>query len=211
MDEMGLNKRDAEGYRLRPDGKRLNIIIEMVVDTPAHADVAEMVREYWEDIGFKTVLKTETGSLYHTRLKAAEHDVGVWGYPGSENSMLLTDFWNVRLGMSSIGSAPLWDLWRVTNGEEGEEPPENVKRYYGWLREIAIRPQGSLEYIELGQKIFDFHAENVWSIGTVGLSAALFIQSRDLKNVPLWDGIAWSAWGSMYSQPYLHEQWFLER
>ena len=114
----------------------------------------------------------------------------------------------VLFGFRGLELVTAWDKWDRSGGVEGEEPPEDIKMYYGWMDEVRTLPMGSPEYIEITQKIFDARADNVWDIGTVGLMPEPFIISKKLKNVPMEEGILWSEWDSMFSQPYLHEQWF---
>jgi len=72
LDEIGLNERDSEGWRLRPDGKRLEIVIE-TRQPPPWPDVAEMVSNYWNNVGVKAVVKEEETNLWWARVDAGEH------------------------------------------------------------------------------------------------------------------------------------------
>ena len=57
LDEMGLIRRDKDGYRLRPDGER----IEMLMDVPSsnlnsqENDIGLIIQEGWEQLGLKTL------------------------------------------------------------------------------------------------------------------------------------------------------------
>jgi peptide/nickel transport system substrate-binding protein len=53
LDEMGLDQRDSEGFRLRPDGARLSYQIEHAGQRvgPLTEKYAEMVTTYWREIG----------------------------------------------------------------------------------------------------------------------------------------------------------------
>ncbi|MFW5980711.1 MAG: ABC transporter substrate-binding protein, partial [Halanaerobiaceae bacterium] len=58
-----------------------------------------------------------------------------------------------------------------------------------------------------GEKIVKAQAENLWTIGTVGLPPQPVIVSNDLKNVPkkgLWD------WTLRYMRPFYPIQFYLE-
>ena len=44
-----------------------------------------------------------------------------------------------------------WVNWRDTQGQSGEEPPEEVKEWFEGVDEFVVLPQGSPEYIELGR------------------------------------------------------------
>ena len=44
LDEMGLDKRDAEGYRLLPDGRVAELVVESAGENRSELDVLELVR-----------------------------------------------------------------------------------------------------------------------------------------------------------------------
>ena len=51
LDEMGLTARDSRGFRLRPDGRRLDLIVETSGDETEHTDVLELVKDTWARAG----------------------------------------------------------------------------------------------------------------------------------------------------------------
>lgn len=55
LDEMGLDKRDAEGYRLRKDGERLSVVIEWC--NWYDSSIFELTKEYWEAVGVEVTIK----------------------------------------------------------------------------------------------------------------------------------------------------------
>ena len=71
LDEMGLTARDEDGYRLRPDGKP----IEMLMDVPSsnlnsqQNDIGLIIQEGWEALGLKTSALYASGC----RIKFAAH------------------------------------------------------------------------------------------------------------------------------------------
>lgn len=65
LDEMGL-RRGQDGYRLRPDGKRLNILLEYHNFETPKRQICGLARKYWHDIGLKTEPKEITGDLHST-------------------------------------------------------------------------------------------------------------------------------------------------
>ena len=50
LDELGLTARDSEGYRLRPDGQRLTIIIDGSTHHDHHGPGGELIASYWEAV-----------------------------------------------------------------------------------------------------------------------------------------------------------------
>ena len=43
---------------------------------------------------------------------------------------------------------------------------------------------GTKEYLELGQKIFGYHADKLYIIGTVGMAPKPLIAKNNLRNIP---------------------------
>jgi len=186
LDEMGLNKRDKAGYRLRPDGKVLSLTVEYppsAAGVPSMGSTLELVKEYWEKIGIKVFLKQEDRSLWSERISAAEHDVSVWCLDRA------TEF-GVRKGPgrfypSSLSSfAPLWSKWLATNGEAGEEPPEEVKKLKELIDKWQLAMPGTKEYKQLAEEIFSIFGKNLWIIGTVGLIPQPIVVNNNLGNIP---------------------------
>ena len=58
LDEMGLDKKDSEGFRLMPNGEKLTVEIGHTGEIAAWASAAELVKEYWDDVGVRTTVKT---------------------------------------------------------------------------------------------------------------------------------------------------------
>jgi peptide/nickel transport system substrate-binding protein len=72
LDSIGLNKRDKDGWRLGPDGKRFTIEIEYFVHFEEQKMTAELVAEYWKKIGIMTTTKVIEPGLWGQRLGANE-------------------------------------------------------------------------------------------------------------------------------------------
>ncbi|RLE07783.1 ABC transporter substrate-binding protein [Candidatus Aerophobetes bacterium] len=213
LDEIGLDKRDPEGYRLRPDGKRMVVTIEYW-PREERTDYLEMVKKYWEAVGIKTNLKPEERSFYEaTRVKTGEHDAGVWQLGVTMEltcHYMAINYYNQMLGLAgSTGAAVKWRQWFDTGGKSGWEPPEDIKQYFEWLKEWYSTPKGTEKYIELAQKIFDFHAERIFHIGAIGYIPRPIIVKNELRNVSMNE--EYFGWDVHWTRPYLPEQWFLKR
>jgi streptogramin lyase len=70
---------------------------------------------------------------------------------------------------------------------------------------ITVTPK---KYKELAQKIFDNQADNLWFIGTVGLSNSLIVAKNYIKNFP-----SKCYWGDDTSWWYAADgvQWYIEK
>lgn len=176
LDEMGLTQKNAEGFRLRPDGRVLEIVIN------ANDKASELVRDYWRAVGVKTELNAIDVNLYWTRAAAGELDLGTWGVDNSVEIKVFQSVSKFWMGTGDLGYAVDWVKWHDTKGAEGVEPPAPVKEYFAnW---DAIQSASGARYTELAKKIFDFYAEEVYLIGTVGYGLNAVYVSKDLRNIP---------------------------
>lgn len=177
LDEMGLTKRDKGGFRLRPDGKTLEITIEFAGGS-MQPDALTLLKKYLEDIGIKVNLKFEDWSLYSVRAAGNEIQVGAWiaFLPKITNpSQLLAT-------ASDSPWAPLWGKWYLTNGEAGEEPPKPMKEVYRLWERIKSTPSDK-ERDRLFREICRIHKENLWIIGAVGETPRVGIIKENLRNI----------------------------
>lgn len=199
LDEMGLTERDEEGFRLRPDGKTLSLVIITAGEQMIEADVLGLVEEYWEAIGIKTAYRPMERELFRSRLNAAEFDVGTWMLQFMQDS--------ARLQVYEYYYAPLWNQWYLTQGVKGEEPSAEARKLELLYDETKITADPEKRK-ELYQKMWDLHAENVWMIGLVGEVPQIIVAKNNLRNVPEKSIYAWSM-GHMLGLSRI-EQFFFE-
>jgi len=78
LDEAGLTEYDEDGFRLGLDGEPLLLAIEysmLEVTTPL--TLLELVKEYWENVGLRVLLKFEDSTLWNLRVvETNNHDIG---------------------------------------------------------------------------------------------------------------------------------------
>lgn len=185
LNEMGLNKKDGEGWRLRPDGKRLVLLFEYCENPSWGAPFYELIKEYWEGVGVQTILKFLNRSLLSTRVGANQVNVSAWN--GDTVSDLLwpvlpTNWVPMWIGDSTVWGNQ-WALWHITEGKEGEEPPEEQKRLLSLWEEYCTTMDEERQ-IYLAKEILRSNAENLWVIGTIGLSPRPVIARNNLRNIP---------------------------
>ena len=73
LDEIGMTDRTRDGFRRAPGGEELQILIEYAEGLPVPA--MELIKEYWEAVGVKVLLKVETGQSRNVTRTLNEHDV----------------------------------------------------------------------------------------------------------------------------------------
>ena len=186
LDDIGLDKKDSEGFRLRTDnGERLVVVISArTAQFIEFVQMAEMVAEHWEkNLGLKTDVLALERSLAATRTAADQNQISIsWG-DGSEHlftfpGAVFPAFTNNEFG-SSLG------LWFQSEGEKGDEPQPELKQVMANYKKGFGVPEA--ERIELGKEIWRTVIDQAWSVGLVGLSPAslgIRVTKTDLGNVP---------------------------
>jgi peptide/nickel transport system substrate-binding protein len=115
LDQLGLTKRDGDGTRLLPSGKRVVLELSVVPAFAAWPDVAQLVAKDWEKVGVKTVVQLRERAL-HFKMR--------------DNNELMTEMWNEdTTGFPFTGNAkfdprnspiltlgPLYGRWAQTKG-----------------------------------------------------------------------------------------------
>ena len=89
LDAVGMTDRARDGFRRAPGGEDLQILIEYSESTPVPA--MELIKEYWEAVGVKVLLKAETGQSRNVTRTLNEHDVRASGIgEASETGQYIT-------------------------------------------------------------------------------------------------------------------------
>lgn len=187
LDEIGLTRKDAEGYRLRTDGKgRLRIeIMTLGGQFLQFTQISEMIREQWKKIGIDLTVQEVERSLALKRTAANEQQLGAWNNDGSEHlfTFPLHVFpWEIA-GVSSSG--PLYARWFQSAGAQGKEPPARMRELMEKFKRAYGVPEQ--ERIQLGREVWKIAAEEVFIIGVIGLGPASMgvrVVKTDMGNIP---------------------------
>ena len=180
LDEMGL-QRGPDGFRLRPDGKVLDIQIPSPLEWPSHVAISELVAEYWQDVGIKVDPRSYNIDLVFERVGANEFDVAVWFLRRTNQSK---GYLPSNKFTSSDGYySNAWWTWHATGGEQGEEPPAEFKEFFELAGQWYITADLA-ERDRIATRLFDFASEQVLLIGTVGYAPVPVIVSNEVGNFP---------------------------
>jgi peptide/nickel transport system substrate-binding protein len=184
LDAIGLDKRDAEGYRLRTDGKgRLRIEVMTFVGFFQSTQVCEMIREQWRKIGIQADLHEVERSLAWKRRDANEHQIYVDAQWGSDNMFGHIPAFFPYDGTNASG--PLYGKWFASGGARGKEPPPRMRELMEKYRQAFGVPFE--ERVKLAKEIWKIAVDEVWTIGTVGLSPGIQgvrVAKTNMGNLP---------------------------
>jgi peptide/nickel transport system substrate-binding protein len=191
LDAIGLTKRDGQGIRLMANGKPATIELSVVPAFGAWPDVAQLVARDWEAVGIKTVVQIRERALHFKLNDANELMASIWNedttaFPFTGNAKF--DPRNVPI----LTLGPLYTRWLTSGGKEGVEPIEPVKRIMQLVD--TARTVGRDGQIQAAQELFRIWADNVFEIGTVGLTPmvqGVVVVNSKLHNVPATIGNDW--------------------
>ena len=191
LDALGLTKRDAQGIRLMENGKPATIEISVVPAFGAWPDVAQLVAKDWEAVGIKTVVQLRERALHFSMRDANQLMTEIW----NEDTTAFPFTGNAKVDPRNspiLTLGPLYYTWVTSKGKEGVEPPPPIKRIMELVDTArTVGPDGQ---IKAAQELFRIWADNVYEIGTVGLTPmvqGVVVVNTKFHNVPTTIGNDW--------------------
>lgn len=197
LDELGLTRRDREGYRTFPDGTRMVWYLSMTEFT--NNDPAQFIVDDWAAIGVRCMPQIKARYLFLLEKGIFEHDFSVW--QGESEFMPLIEPRNFVPTYADAFYAPGYGMWYLLGGLQGS-PQANVpraialpadhplRRNMEQLVQIYRTPDPGRR-IELFREIADRNAEEVWSISIGTPPPQLVVVKNGFRNVPrsaVWQG-----------------------
>jgi len=188
LDEMGLTKRNSQGYRLLPDGREMEILVEITGESGEHGDVLSLVEDTWRKIGIRLFRKVYRREVLRRRVFSGETMMSMWS--GLENGL-------PTASMSPEELAPIhqihlqwpkWGQYQETGGKAGEKvdmplPRKLFELNHAWEQAKTIEARRRIWH-----EMLAIFTDQVYTIGTVaGVEQPVVVSAR-LHNVPE-DGI----------------------
>lgn len=180
LDKIGL-KKGADGFRTRPDGSRLEITLEGMEWDKATTDEMELVVAAWNAVGVRTTMKTLSRELYWTRACGNEVQVATWTESRAIDPMV-DPLWVFPYDERSW-LAPAYGNWYYSGGQFGDEPPQYLKDMMTLYDEYKTTVDRD-EQTRIAKELLRKNAEEVFVIGTVGLTPNVVVVKNDFRNVP---------------------------
>lgn len=185
LDGLKLDKRDAAGFRIGPDGSRLSIIVEAPSDfRPDWIDVLETVKKHWKEVGVDLQIRPLGRALIRNRALANEHEAFVFLGNGGEDIDLVMNPDNF-LPYDSTGYrtfALLWSNW-FAGKQPSEEPPEAVKKAFDLYRKVQSSPDPKAQGDAM-REIVKISGDQFWNIGISLAPPSYGVIANTMRNVP---------------------------
>lgn len=186
LDALGYTKRDSEGYRLLPSGKRVGFELSATTTPLNFVQPAELIVANLKKVGIWVDLQNRERDLHFQMRQANELQAEVWNQDSAGTMFSGSTKYDIRLPIyGNLTYGPLWKTWYDTNGKEGVEPPAPWKKIVAFQDEAkAASPD---RQTQIAQEIFKIWVDNLYDIGTVGLTArdqGVAVVNKNLRNVP---------------------------
>jgi len=184
LDEIGLTARDSSGFRKLPDGRTLEIIVEVDGESSDIIDALQLVTEFWRDIGVKLFVKPQERSILRQRSWAGQTVMVASG--GLDNAVPVAQMPPTELApvRQEHYSWPKWGQWFETQGKSGEEPDSVLPRRLINLYNAWLRTSDTTESARIWTEMLSLNAEYQFTIGTVGGEMQPIVRAGTIRNIP---------------------------
>jgi len=197
--------KDADGVRLRPDGKKLLFQVEVTTSFPDLIDALELIRTHWRKVGIDMRVKSEDQSLFFERMEANAHDACVW-IGGGGLGATMDPFYYVPYNFNTRYAMP-WYFWYLDpDDERAEEPPPETKRQIELYRQVLTTPEPQRRD-ELMRQILEMAVEQFYCIGIALRKREYGIVKNELRNTPK---VAITGWLHANLMPEKPQQYFID-
>lgn len=183
LDKAGLAERDSEGFRLRPDGQRLRMSVDVAAARTDDVAISELVVEYWKQVGVDAVLTVVDRSIQWERKAANQQDIFVWPAGGGGGLDVLMNVQAYFPDRTAAFYAPAWGEWYSSGGAEGEEPIEEVKTMMEKYRTVQQLPTFD-EQVAAMKEIIQMAADYFPHVCVCTQPDEFGIVKNDVHNVP---------------------------
>lgn len=191
LDALGLEKRDGDGTRLLPDGRRLEIVVESAGERPEESDAMELVAESWRDIGVKLIYRPLDRDILRNAAYQGEAMMPIWYGWNNGTPTPNTPPDDLAPVDQANFSWPMWGQHWQTMGAAGEAPDEPQAERLLELYKRWNMAAGEDERAKIWNEMLDIHADQIFQIGLVSAAPQPIIVGNDLKNVPTQAIYAW--------------------
>ncbi|MCB0105731.1 MAG: hypothetical protein KDE53_07475 [Caldilineaceae bacterium] len=210
LDKAGYTERDADGFRLGPDGKRISFIMELDSGRTTYIDAMALIKPAWEAVGVECIVRTMERSLWEERCRGRSLEFHASGHRfggGSGDAVVLDARYWLPMNTGNSMFAKAWAFWYVDpNDELAEEPPENVKKAMEIYDSIGLTGDDEEQFNRMMQ-VLDIAADEFYAIGTVLEPNAFGIVTNRMRNVPK---LLPNSWIYPTPGPYNPEQFWVK-
>ncbi len=192
LDAIGLDKKNADGYRLYPGtDKVVQIEISVVPAFGPWPDVAQLVAKDWEAVGIKTIVQVRERALHFQMRDSNDIQTEVWNEDTGGFPFTGAPKYDPRTS-PGLAFAPLIRQWYASGGKEGMEPTPEIAKIVELIDKA--KTVGPDEQIQIAKELYAHWVDQQYEISTIGLSPmvqGVAVVNNNLMNVPASLGNDW--------------------
>jgi peptide/nickel transport system substrate-binding protein len=180
-----LPDKDGGGMRLRPDGEKLVIQIEVAATGQVQIDSASLIVDYWKAVGVDAVVKTEDRALLFARTDTNDTDCAIWSGDGGFKDAMFDSFWYFPQSSDSF-FAEAWAIWYSNPPDPGtppEEPPAAARQQMDLYNQLKATSDPDKQN-ELFAQILDIAQQQFWAMGVNLPGRGYGFCKKNMRNVP---------------------------
>lgn len=184
LDAAGLAKRDEDGIRFLPDGRRMEITVETPGESTLDTDVLELITDHWRKVGIALYTRVSQRDIFRSRAMGGRILMSLWY--GLDNGVPTADMNPGELAptMDDQMQWPLWGMYYLSRETQGAAPDlpeaaELVKLLREWKTAAS-----SFERAEIWHQMLATYTDQVFSIGLINATFQPIVHSARMQNVP---------------------------
>lgn len=197
LDEIGLKKRDAEGYRTFKDGTRMCFIFNYCNFTGAGS--GQFVVDDWSKVGVRVILRERSRALFYSEKLSRQQDFCVW--IGNDEYFPIIQPLHF-LPVPGCFFATAYTRWFDRGGVEGDPKaarkygciaPPNGHPFYRAMEfyNRAAQHSDPKKQADIFREVLKIAAENVWTITISTPAPVLGVVKNGFRNVPRQGVYSW--------------------
>lgn len=209
LDDMGLMDRNKAGFRLLPDGRPMEFVIETAGERQEVENALAIITDTWRDLGIKLIMRPLDRDILRNRVFSGVTMAAVWY--GWDNGIPQTFTPPDYLAPTDqvFFAWPKWGQYYQTHGAAGEPVDMPEAQRLMDLREAWLRTDIATERAAIWHEMLAIHADQQFGIGILSEAPQPVVVSDRLRNVPEHAKWAWDP-GAHFGVHRLDEFFFAD-
>ncbi|MBU8872276.1 ABC transporter substrate-binding protein [Reyranella sp. MMS21-HV4-11] len=195
LDEIGLTKKDSQGFRLLPNGRPATIVVEHASEETEDNDTLALIADNWKKIGIKMLSKPQTRD--NLRLRTSSGEALMTAFAGVVTAAPTPNTSPKEFAPTMLGSLQ-WSRWGMfveSKGKQGEKCDlASACKLLDYVKEWETGATVE-DRRKAWDKILTSNADEVFSIGTVNGVRQPIVVGPKIRNVPKEAYYAWDPGG----------------
>ncbi len=195
LDEVGLTKKDSQGFRLLPNGRPATIVVEHASEETEDNDTLALIADNWKKIGIKMLSKPQTRD--NLRLRTSSGEALMTAFAGVVTAAPTPNTSPKEFAPTMLGGLQWsrWGMFMESKGKQGEKCDlASACKLLDYVKEWETGATVE-DRRKAWDKILTSNADEVFSIGTVNGVRQPIVVGPKIRNVPKEAYYAWDPGG----------------